>query len=185
MITWKKEHLAEKFFFALNLEQLRKAHEIYKRHCFYQDFLELCENRRQEEIGLCNLPYDTLEDDTELLQLAYEKYEKLADMDTAYLVTLNCVVDEIEKALNDGTLLLLLDPTPRVALVMEDGVITGSYTNEPGIRIEVTNLNKEYTTSEERDAIYAALDSELGLYKCGCQITVPGDEDETESEELK
>ena len=79
MKTWKKEQPGEKLFFTLSLEQLRKAHEIYKRHCFCQDFLELCKERRQDGIGLCNLPYDTLEEETELLHLAYELYEKRAE----------------------------------------------------------------------------------------------------------
>ena len=185
MKTWKKEQPGEKLFFTLSLEQLRKAHEIYKRHCFCQDFLEHCVERRQDVIGLCNLPYDTLEEETELLHLAYELYEKWADMNTAYQVTLNCVIDEIEKALGSGTLHLPLDPTPRVVLVIEDGVITGSFTSEPSVRVEVIELSKEYASSEERDAVYTELESDPELSECDCRVTVPGYEDETESGEME
>ena len=38
--------------FTLTLPQLRQAHEIYKKHCFFQDFIECCEERRTEETGL-------------------------------------------------------------------------------------------------------------------------------------
>ena len=185
MTGQKKEQPTEKLIFTLSFAQTRKAYEIYKRHCFSQDFLELCEERRQDGIGLCNLPYDTLEEETELLHLAYELYEKRADMNTAYLVTLNCVIDEIEKALGSGTLHLPLDPTPRVVLVIEDGVITGSYTSEPSVRVEVIELSKEYASSEERDAVYAELESDPELSECGCWVTVPGYEDETESGEME
>ena len=106
-------------------------------------------------------------------------------MNTAYQVTLNCVIDEIEKALGNGTLHLPLAPTPRVVLVIEDGVITGSYTSEPEIRVEVIELSKEYASSEERDAVYAELESDPELSECGCQITVPGYEDEAESGEME
>lgn len=126
-----------------------------------------------------------MEEETELLHLAYELYEKRADMNTAYLVTLNCVIDEIEKALGNGTLHLPLDPTPRVMLVIEDGVITGSYTSEPEIRVEVIELSKEYASSEERDAVYAELESDPELSECDCRIKVPGYEDEIESREME
>ena len=62
--------------FTLTLPQLRQAHEIYKKHCFFQDFIECCEERRTEETGLCNLPYQTLEHETDILCKAYELYEK-------------------------------------------------------------------------------------------------------------
>ena len=52
--------------FTLTLPQLRQAHEIYKKHCFFQDFIECCEERRTEETGLCNLPYQTLEHETDI-----------------------------------------------------------------------------------------------------------------------
>ena len=56
----------------------------------------------------------------------------------------------------------------------EDGVITGSYTSEPEIRVEVIELSKEYASSEERDAVYAELESDPELSECDCRITVPG-----------
>lgn len=100
------------------------------------------------------------------MRKAYELYEKWADMNTAYLVTLNCVADEIEKAIGNGTLHLPLEPTSRVSLVIEDGIITASYTTEPSIQIEITELSKNYTSTEERDAVYAQLESDSELTEC-------------------
>ena len=182
MTGQKKEQPTEKLIFTLSFAQTRKAYEIYKRHCFSQDFLELCEERRKEGIGRCNLPYDTLGEELGLLHLAYELYEKWADMNTAYLVTLNCVVDEIEKAIGNGTLHLPLEPTSRVSLVIEDGIITASYTTEPSIQIEITELSKNYTSTEERDAVYAQLESDPELTECNCLISLPGYEEEMEEE---
>ena len=178
MTGWTKRQPAEKLIFTLSFAQIRKAHELYRRHCFYQDFPELCEERRQDGIGLCNLPYDTLDEEKELLRLAYDLYEKWEDTNIAYLVTLNCVVDEIEKALGNGTLHLPLDPTPRVSLIIEDGVVTASYTSEPSLQIEITELYKNHTSTEERDTVYATLESDPEFTRCDCLITVPGCEDE-------
>ena len=90
--------------FTLTLPQLRQAHEIYKKHCFFQDFIECCEERRTEETGLCNLPYQTLEHETDILCKAYELYEKQADINVSYRVTIENVIDAIEKQILNGEL---------------------------------------------------------------------------------
>lgn len=68
----ERNETPQELAFTLTLPQLRQAHEIYKKHCFFQDFMECCEERRTEETGLCNLPYQTLEHETDILCKAYE-----------------------------------------------------------------------------------------------------------------
>lgn len=53
----ERNETPEELAFALTFPQIREAHEIYKKHCFFQDFIGQCEDRRQDRIGLCNLPY--------------------------------------------------------------------------------------------------------------------------------
>ena len=134
---------AEELAFALTFPQIREAHEIYKKHCFFQDFIGQCEDRRQDRIGLCNLPYQTLEHETDILCTAYELYEKLEDSNVSYHVTMENVIDAIEKQILNGELRLHTEPAPRVVLVMEDGIVTASYTNAPFIQAEVIKLDKE------------------------------------------
>lgn len=76
----ERNETPQELAFTLTLPQLRQAHEIYKKHCFFQDFMECCEERRTEETGLCNLPYQTLEHETDILCKAYELYEKQIDL---------------------------------------------------------------------------------------------------------
>lgn len=80
----ERNETPQELAFTLTLPQLRQAHEIYKKHCFFQDFIECCEERRTEETGLCNLPYQTLEHETDILCKAYELYEKQADINVSY-----------------------------------------------------------------------------------------------------
>lgn len=184
MILEKNETPAE-LAFALTFPQIREAHEIYKKHCFFQDFIGRCEERRQDRTGRCNLPYQTLEQETDILCTAYELYERHEDSNVSYNVMLEGVIDAIEEQIANGELCPYTEPAPRVVLVIEDGVITGSYTSEPAIRVEVVELSKEYASSEERDAVYAELESDPELSECDCRITVPGYEDETESGEME
>ena len=181
----ERNETPEELAFALTFPQIREAHEIYKKHCFFQDFIEHCEERRQERTGRCNLPYQTLEQETDILCTAYELYEKHEDSNVSYNVTLESVIDAIEEQIANGELLPHTEPTPRVVLVIEDGIVTASYTNTPSIQAEVIKLDKEYASSEERDAVYAELESDPELSECDCRITVPGYEDEIESGEME
>ena len=139
----ERNETPEELAFALTFPQIREAHEIYKKHCFFQDFIECCEERRMEGTGLCNLPYQTLEHETDILCEAYELYEKQADINISYHVTMENVIDAIEKQILNGELRLHTEPAPRVVLVMEDGIVTASYTNAPFIQAEVIKLDKE------------------------------------------
>ena len=181
----ERNETPEELAFALTFPQIREAHEIYKKHCFFQDFIEHCEERRQEKTGRCNLLYQTLEQETDILCTAYELYEKHEDSNVSYNVMLESVIDAIEEQIANGELLPHTEPTPRVVLVIEDGIVTASYTNTPSIQAEVIKLDKEYDSSEEREAAYAALDHDPELCKCECHISWPGYEDETESGKME
>lgn len=80
--------------------QIREVHELYQRHCFYQDFIERCNERLQDKTGLCNLPYDTLSEEDSLLDFAYILYCKWKDCNVTYNTTLDSVIDEVESLLN-------------------------------------------------------------------------------------
>lgn len=69
--------------FQLFFEQIRHAHEIYERHCFSSDFIKFCLERKEEGIGLCNLPYETLADETEFLETAFRIFCKKRDCNVA------------------------------------------------------------------------------------------------------
>lgn len=174
----ERNETPEELAFALTFPQIREAHEIYKKHCFFQDFIECCEERRMEGTGLCNLPYQTLEHETDILCEAYELYEKQADINISYHVTMENVIDAIEKQILNGELRLHTEPAPRVVLVMEDGIVTASYTNAPSIQAEVIKLDKEYDSAEERETVYEALAHDPELTECECHITWPGREKE-------
>ncbi len=107
-----RNEIPQELVFALTLPQLRQAHEIYKKHCFFQDFIECCEERRTEGTGLCNLPYQTLEHETDILCKAYELYEKQADINVSYHVTMENVIDQIEKRIANGELHPHTEPAP-------------------------------------------------------------------------
>lgn len=98
-----------------NMELKTTAHlsdleieEIYRRQLrFYWevDFITRCTERKQEEDGLCNLPYETLAKEKTLLDKAYEIYNKKEDSNTAYNVTLDLVIDEIEQLIKNAKIL--------------------------------------------------------------------------------
>lgn len=174
----ERNETPEELAFALTFPQIREAHEIYKKHCFFRDFIEHCEDRRQDRIGLCNLPYQTLEHETDILCTAYELYEKHEDSNVSYNVMLESVIDAIEEQIANGELLPHTEPTPRVVLVIEDGIVTASYANDPAIHPEIIKLDKEYDSTEEREAVYGALEHDPELTECECHITWPGREKE-------
>lgn len=90
--------------FDLFFDLIQQAHEIYREYCFSCDFTNRSADRRQEGEGLCNLPYETLPDEDELLATAYKLYCKKEDCNVAYNVTLDEVIDEIEQMIAEGGL---------------------------------------------------------------------------------
>lgn len=170
--------------FELFYDQIRQAHALYQRHCFSCDFINRCSDRRQEEIGLCNLPYETLPDEETLLEMAYHIYCGKEDCNIAYNDTLDAVIDEIEQQIANGNLILpSKQPTQRVAIVIEDGIIGGVYSSSPDIYIEITELDKDYASSEQRDAVYETLQKDPNLQTREYYLEVPGYEISVETEE--
>lgn len=164
--------------FTLFYDQIREAHTIYQRHCFSCDFINRSSDRRQEGIGLCNLPYETLPDETELLDTAYRIYEEKEDCNVAYNDTLDAVIEEIEHQIANGRLALPSVPAaPRVSIVIEDGIISAAFSSDPNIRIEITELDKNYADSEQRDAVYTELQDDPELKSCDFALSVPGYEE--------
>lgn len=71
------------------------------------DFISRCIERRNDEIGSCVLPYETLPDEKKLLNLAYVLYISMEDSNTAYNITLDLVIDEVERQIKDGSICLV------------------------------------------------------------------------------
>ena len=94
-------HMELKTATHLSDQEMEKIYRI--RQCLYweMDFISRCRERKLEEIGLCNLPYQTLSEEKKLLDLAYELYNDMEDSNTAYNVTLDLVIDEIERRIKD------------------------------------------------------------------------------------
>ena len=174
----ERNETPEELAFALTFPQIREAHEIYKKHCFFQDFIGQCEDRRTEGTGLCNLPYQTLEHETDILCTAYELYEKLEDSNVSYHVTMENVIDAIEKQILNGELRPAYRTGAPCGAGHGGGIVTASYTNTPFIQAEVIKLDKEYDSGEEREAVYGALKHDPELTECECHITWPGREKE-------
>lgn len=72
-------------------------HRIY----WEADFINRCSDRLYNQIGRCNLPYETLSEDRELLNTAYTIYQKIQDCNVAYNDTLDCVIDRIEEMIGE------------------------------------------------------------------------------------
>ena len=76
----------------------RMQHRVY----WEADFVERCIERRSEGVGICNLPYASLAEEKAILDAAYVIYLNIEDCDVAYNDTLDSVVDEIERCIDNG-----------------------------------------------------------------------------------
>lgn len=169
--------------FQLFYDQLRQAHEIYQFHCFSLDFIKRCYERKEDEIGLCSIPYETLPDEAALLDTAYRIYCEKEDCNIAYNDTLDAVIEEIERQIAGGKLVFpSVQEAPRVAIVIEDGIISAAFSSNSNIRIEITELDKNYASSGQRDAAYKELQDDPQLKSCDYTLSVPGYEEEMELE---
>ena len=97
----------EKVSFILTYDQLEAAYNSYREQFISCDFIRRSLERLEERIGLCNLPYETLRDDPNLLHEAYLQFIRLEDCNVAYNDTLEQVINEIEQRLATG----ILSPT--------------------------------------------------------------------------
>ena len=149
------------------------------------DFISRCRERKKEGIGLCNLPYQTLSEEKKLLDLAYELYNDMEDSNTAYNVTLDLVIDEIEHWIRDNQIGVTAESgeNPRVVIIIEDGIISTVLASSPGIQIDIIELDRNYVDSELRSSTYDAILKEPDLQNCSYSLHVPGYAQETEVDE--
>ena len=163
---------------------MEDIYRIKQRLYWEIDFISRCEERKQEETGLCNLPYETLPKEKKLLALAYELYSDMEDSNTAYNVTLDLVIDEIERRIKNKQIGATAesDVNPRVVVVMEDGIITTVFSTDPDIQINITDLDRNYANTDLRSTAFNALLYDADLQICSYSTYIPGYEPEMESE---
>ena len=164
---------------------MEDIYRIQQRLYWETDFINRCEDRKQEGTGLCNLPYKTLPEEKKLLALAYELYNDMEDSNTAYNVTLDLVIDEIEHRIRDNQIGVTAESgeNPRVVIIIEDGIISTVLASSPGIQIDIIELDRNYVDSELRSSTYDAILKEPDLQNCSYSLHVPGYAQETEVDE--
>ena len=67
-------HMERKTTARLSDKEMEKIYRIRQRFYWEIDFISRCRERKLEEIGLCNLPYQTLPEEKKLLDLAYTSW---------------------------------------------------------------------------------------------------------------
>ena len=166
-------------------QEMEKIYRIRQRFYWETDFISRCRERKLEGTGLCNLPYQTLTEEKKLLDLAYELYNDMEDSNTAYNVTLDLVIDEIEHWIRDNQIGVTAESgeNPRVVIIIEDGIISTVLASSPGIQIDIIELDRNYADSELRSSTYDAALKEPGLQNCSYSLHVPDYEQEMEVDE--
>ena len=154
---------------------VEEIYQIQKRMYWELDFIGRCIERKEEETGLCNLPYDTLPKEKKLLDEAYGIYGKKEDANTAYNITQDLVIDEIEQRLwNQQISISESAGNPRVVIVIENGIISTVLTTDPDIQIDIIELDKNYADSDLCAGTYDAVLKEPVLQSCSYSLHVPG-----------
>ena len=157
----------------------RKQQRIY----WEADFVNRCIDRYQEEIGLCNIPLETIADNVPLLDMAYEIFNKKEDMNIAYIDTLDAVVDEVERWISkEGLPSFSEPPLARVAVIIDGGIVSRVFSTDSRIQVEITELDDEYASYKECNAAYAAIEADTDLQPSEYELDIPGFVDPTESE---
>ena len=169
----------------LSTQEMENIYRIQQRLYWEIDFISRCEERKQEETGLCNLPYQTLTEEKKLLDLAYELYNDMEDSNTAYNVTLDLVIDAIEHRIQDIQIVTATEPNenPRAVIIIEDGIVSTVLASDPDIQIDIIELDRNYADSKLRSSTYDAILKEPGLQNCNYSLHVPGYAQETEVDE--
>ena len=165
-------------------QEMEEIYRIRQRFYWETDFISRCRERKLEGTGLCNLPYQTLTEEKKLLDLAYELYNNMEDSNTAYNVTLNLVIDEIEHRIQDNRIVTASEPVgnPRVVIIIEDGIVSTVLASNQDIQIDIIELDRNYADSELRSSTYDAALKEPGLQNYSYSLHVPGYEQEMGSE---
>ena len=81
---------------------MEQAYEIMKYQAFADDFVERYIDRCDQEIGLCNLPVNTLENEA----AAYKLYQELQDCNCTFNDTLNTIFDKVELMVQQNAIAL-------------------------------------------------------------------------------
>ena len=180
-----KTYIKPKTTIHLSDQEMEDIYRIQQRLYWETDFINRCEDRKQEGTGLCNLPYKTLPEEKKLLALAYELYNDMEDSNTAYNVTRDLVIDEIEHWIRDNQIGVTAESgeNPRVVIIIEDGIISTVLASSPGIQIDIIELDRNYVDSELRSSTYDAILKEPDLQNCSYSLHVPGYAQETEVDE--
>ena len=257
-----KEQMNQDMTVCLSQQEIDRIYYRQQRIYWEADFINRCLERREAETGLCNLDYDTLPDNTFLLDTAYEIYQKKEDCNISYNDTLDTVIDEIESGISKGMyqkdaghpdpekIILLMDEKevvrvlcqspeahvliaeidrfaasqetldailaqiasipgfypanlseaaspgditaamqdaqktdPRVAVVIDNGIVSCVKSTDPSILVEITELDKDYASFEEINRVYDAISKDPDLQDCLYHMEIPGYETEKTQEE--
>ncbi|MBC5745649.1 hypothetical protein FMM74_019305 [Lachnospiraceae bacterium MD308] len=102
-----------------------------------------------------------------------------------YNVTLDLVIDEIERRIQDNRIVTASEPVgnPRVVIITEDGIVSTVLASDPDIQIDIIELDRNYADSELRSSTYDAALKEPGLQNCSYSLHVPDYEQEMEVDE--
>lgn len=129
---------------------------------FQRDFIRCCMDRKVNDIGSCNLPYQSLSEEKELLNRAYEIYCNVSNTGASYAEKLNLVVTEVEREIRIGRITLSPMPVPqKVVIVLEEGMVNCIYSTHPGITVEVADM--EYAAANQMDTFLQHLDEKEQL----------------------
>ena len=62
----------------------------------------------------------------------------------------------------------------RIAIVIEDGIISAAYSSMKNVALEIVELDKNYADAEQRDAAYELYSKDVLLKPCDYSLIVPG-----------
>lgn len=154
-------------------KELRKAHEFCLKTDFQEDFINRCQERRDENIGLCNLPLGTLSEQQGILDVAFSSYQHMKDCNVAFNDTLDAVIDKVEKLVANGKHFPASDGT-KVVIIIEEGIVSAAYSSQEHMSLEIVELDKDYADTELRDSTYDTYRQDSRLSPCEYRLIVPG-----------
>lgn len=64
--------------------------------------------------------------------------------------------------------------TLRGAVIIEDGILSAAYSSTENINLEIIELDKEYASMEERNAVYESYSKDTALSPCEYKLILPG-----------
>ncbi|MDO4274134.1 MAG: hypothetical protein Q4D16_10720 [Eubacteriales bacterium] len=73
----------------------------------------------------------------------------------------------------------------RVAVIIEEGIISAAYSSTENIKLEIVELDKDYASIEERNAAYESYNKDIALSPCEYELILPGYYESLELEEEK